>query len=211
MDITGRDDWQDGWWALAQRVPSPNHGERPHPVSIDTAVIHSISLPPGIYGGPEVLQLFANKLDWNAHPYFEGIRGIEVSTHFFIRRTGAIIQCVSIDRRAWHAGVSQWMGRTNLNDFSVGIELEGLEGERFDVQQYHSLTKLCQALQRKLPLTHIVGHEHVAPGRKQDPGAGFDWSELAVRLNWGLHDVAGLHRPQAMTPPDPQNPLAIKK
>jgi N-acetyl-anhydromuramoyl-L-alanine amidase len=188
-------DWHDGWWQPAHISPSPNFGDRPACALIDTIVLHSISLPPGQYGGPEVLALFANELDWSAHPYFQQLQGLKVSAHFFIRRTGEIIQCVATHHRAWHAGQSTWLERDNVNDYSVGIELEGLEGESFEAEQYHALARVCEAVSRECPITYIVGHEHIAPQRKQDPGAGFDWQKLALLLNWGLHAVAGLHRP----------------
>ena len=152
------------------------------PVSL--LVVHSISLPPGQYGGDAVERLFTNRLDWSAHPYFETIRGIEVSAHFLIRRDGEVVQFVSCDRRAWHAGRSHWRGREDCNDFSVGIELEGLEGELFEPAQYDSLGRLCATLAEQYPIRHIAGHQHVAPGRKRDPGDGFDWSRLRRRLGW---------------------------
>lgn len=149
---------------------------------IDLLVVHSISLPPGQYGTGCVQQLFSNQLDWDAHPYFETIRGLEVSAHFFITREGVVWQFVSCDARAWHAGASQWDGRTNCNDFSIGVELEGLEGLAFESAQYRSLGQLCQALAAHYPIAHIAGHEHIAPGRKQDPGPGFDWQRLQAPL-----------------------------
>lgn len=170
--------WRDGWYDLARHTPSPNFGPRPEEAQIDLVVIHSISLPPGVYGGPEVEALFTNTLDWDAHPYFEQIRGMEVSSHFFIRRDGSLIQFVSCDDRAWHAGRSHYRGRDNCNDDSIGIELEGLEGLSFEAAQYATLRALCQSIATHYPLAHIAGHEHVAPGRKQDPGAGFDWAVL---------------------------------
>jgi AmpD protein len=170
--------WRDGWYGLARHTPSPNFGPRPEGAQVDLVVIHSISLPPGVYGGPEVEALFTNTLDWDAHPYFAQIRGMEVSSHFFIRRDGSLIQFVSCDARAWHAGRSHYRGRDNCNDDSIGIELEGLEGSRFDTAQYQTLIRLCQAIAAHYPLAHIAGHEHVAPGRKQDPGPGFDWAVL---------------------------------
>lgn len=145
---------------------------------IDLVVLHSISLPPGEYGGPQVEQLFTNRLDWDAHPYFQRIRGMEVSAHFFIRRDGELLQFVDADARAWHAGASRWRGRDNCNDDSVGIELEGLEGQTFEPAQYRCLAELCRQLMQRYPVTHIAGHEHIAPGRKQDPGPGFDWARL---------------------------------
>ena len=183
--------WQNGWCRLAQQQPSPNFGPRPTDAQIDLMVVHSISLPPGQYGGPEILQLFANTLDWDAHPYFQQIRGLEVSAHFLIRRDGSIWQFVSCDDRAWHAGASSWRGRDNCNDDSIGIELEGLEGERFELPQYLALAELAQAIRQQYPLAHVAGHEHIAPGRKCDPGAGFDWPLLARLSGW----------PEAMFPP----------
>lgn len=176
--------WQGGWLLAARRCPSPNCGPRPEGAHIDLIVIHSISLPPGVYGGPEVEQLFTNRLDWDAHPYFQQIRGIEVSSHFFIRRDGELLQFVSTNERAWHAGASRWRGRENCNDDSIGIELEGLEGQRFDAAQYRQLQTLCEHLAQHHPIAHIAGHEHIAPGRKQDPGPGFDWAQLQQGLRW---------------------------
>ena len=147
-------------------------------------VLHSISLPPGIYGGDEVQRLFTNQLDFQAHPWFEQLRGLEVSAHFYIRRTGDLWQFVSCDDRAWHAGKSLHLGRENCNDYSVGIELEGLEGDCFEPAQYETLAGLCAAVAQNYPIAHIAGHEHVAPARKHDPGAGFDWTQLRRSLGW---------------------------
>lgn len=177
-------DWRNGWWSGARPIASPNFGPRPDGASVDLAVIHSISLPPGQYGGDAIERLFTNRLDWEAHPYFGSIRGLEVSSHFVIRRDGEVLQFVSCDARAWHAGRSCWQGREGCNDFSVGIELEGLEGEGFERAQYRALVRLLRALRRRYPITGIAGHEHVAPGRKHDPGPGFDWAALARRLGW---------------------------
>lgn len=179
--------WHDGWWSGARRIDSPNHGARPAEATVTLAVIHSISLPPGVYGGDEIERLFTNRLDWDAHPYFEQIRNAEVSAHFVIRRDGALLQFVSTARRAWHAGRSVWRGRENCNDYSVGIELEGLEGECFEPAQYAGLAGLLQALAAELPVAEVVGHEHVAPGRKRDPGARFDWLGLQARTGWAAH------------------------
>ena len=191
--------WQDGWYSFARALRSPNAGERPADALIDLIVLHSISLPPGHYGGDEVLQLFTNTLDWSAHPYFESIRGRQVSAHFFIRRNGELWQFVSCNARAWHAGRSHYRGRDNCNDDSIGIELEGLEGDAFEAAQYETLTGLCAALAQHYPVAHIAGHEHIAPGRKQDPGKGFQWAFLQRALGWPtqcfpagvtpLHDV----------------------
>ncbi len=128
--------------------------------------------------------MFTNQLDWDAHPYFGQIRGLEVSSHFYIRRDGSMWQFVSGDDRAWHAGRSEYRGRANCNDDSIGIELEGLEGERFEAAQYESLARLCKALVTQYPIAHVAGHEHIAPGRKQDPGPGFDWPLLRSLLDF---------------------------
>lgn len=177
--------WFEGWWQGARHSPSPNHGRRPPGLSTDLVVLHSISLPPGRYGGPEIEDLFLNRLDCNAHPYFDGLRGLQVSAHFLLRRDGECVQFVSVHQRAWHAGASQFQGRSGCNDFSVGIELEGLEGETFEPAQYRRLVELLRALRRTVPaLSAVVGHEHVAPGRKADPGPGFDWQALRRRLRW---------------------------
>lgn len=178
----GVSQWQDGWWSSAQRIDSPNFGERPSQSQIDLLVIHSISLPPGVYGGPEIEALFTNQLDWDAHPYFAQIRDMQVSSHFVIRRDGFLMQFVSCEKRAWHAGVSHYRGRDNCNDDSIGIELEGLEGELFASAQYDTLSVLCTELVNHYPIAHIAGHEDIAPGRKLDPGAGFDWQLLQEKL-----------------------------
>lgn len=172
--------WSSGWWCRARRVPSPNFGPRPSGQAgeVSLVVIHSISLPPGRYGGTEVEELFTNRLDWSAHPYFQGLRGLTVSAHFFVRRDGQVLQFVSTLDRAWHAGQSVWRGRSGCNDHSVGIELEGLEGHTFEPAQYRALQCLLRELAQQHPLTDVVGHEHIAPGRKRDPGPGFDWQAL---------------------------------
>ncbi|RCW74288.1 1,6-anhydro-N-acetylmuramyl-L-alanine amidase AmpD [Pseudorhodoferax soli] len=176
--------WRGGWYRFARHQPSPNFGPRPAGARIDLVVLHSISLPPGQYGGDEILALFDNRLDWEAHPYFAQIRGLQVSAHFLIRRGGELWQFVDADARAWHAGRSHWRGRDECNDDSIGIELEGLEGERFEAAQYDTLTSLCTALAQRYPIAHVAGHEHVAPGRKQDPGPGFDWAALEQGTGW---------------------------
>lgn len=177
-------EWQGGWWLPAHAVASPNYGPRPPGTAINLIVLHSISLPPGQFGGNEVQALFTNTLDWDAHPYFQQIRGLQVSAHFFIRRNGALCQFVSCDDRAWHAGASSHRGRANCNDYAIGIELEGLEGHTFEMAQYASLARLCQSLSTRYPIDAIAGHEHIAPGRKHDPGAGFDWLRLQQTLRW---------------------------
>ncbi|MDR2128432.1 MAG: 1,6-anhydro-N-acetylmuramyl-L-alanine amidase AmpD [Burkholderiaceae bacterium] len=176
--------WQQGWYRYARRLPSPNFGERPPHARVELIVVHAISLPPGEYGGDGVHQLFTNTLDWGAHPCYAALRGTEVSAHWFIRRDGALWQYVSARHRAWHAGVSRYLERDNCNDFSVGIELEGLPGRHFDAAQYESLGSLCAAIAQAHPVCAIAGHEHIAPGRKRDPGAGFDWPRLRAMLGW---------------------------
>jgi len=175
--------WHDGWYRFAAHLPSPNYGPRPANSHTDLIVLHSISLPPGQYGGNEVQQLFTNQLDWQAHPYFESIRGLTVSSHFYIRRGGELWQFVSCDDRAWHAGVSSYRGRSNCNDDSIGIELEGLEGSLFEPAQYATLATLCASILQHYPISHLAGHQHIAPGRKADPGAGFDWLHLQTALS----------------------------
>jgi AmpD protein len=174
--------WRDGWYQFASRVDSPNFGPRPTGATTDLVVLHSISLPPGQYGGDQVERLFTNRLDWDEHPYFQTIRGLQVSAHFFIRRQGELVQFVSCDNRAWHAGVSSYRGRSQCNDDSIGIELEGLEGQDFEDLQYQTLFALVAALLQHYPIAHLAGHEHIAPGRKGDPGAGFNWAQLQDAL-----------------------------
>jgi AmpD protein len=174
--------WREGWWREARAIASPNFGPRPAGTAVTLAVVHAISLPPGEYGGPQIEQLFTNRLDWDAHPYFQQIRGAEVSAHFVVRRTGELLQFVSCHQRAWHAGVSSWNGVPNCNDYSIGIELEGLEDQTFEHAQYERLAQLLTSASRRYPLRHVAGHEHVAPGRKHDPGASFDWQCLAQAL-----------------------------
>ncbi len=170
--------WRQGWYRFAAPCPSPNFGPRPAEAKIDLVVLHCISLPPGQYGGPEVQQLFTNQLDWQQHAYFQSIQGLKVSAHFFIRRDGCLMQFVSCDERAWHAGTSNYLGRDNCNDNSIGIELEGLDGALFEPAQYATLSALCTSILQHYPITAIAGHEHIAPGRKQDPGPGFDWKRF---------------------------------
>ena len=174
--------WLRGWYRQATALASPNFGPRPKAAQTDLIVIHSISLPPGEFGNGQVQRLFTNQLDWDQHPYFQSLRGLQVSTHFFITRLGQLWQFVSCDERAWHAGASHYRGRSDCNDDSIGIELEGLEGGDFEPAQYESLSHLCRALLAQYPVLHIAGHEHIAPGRKFDPGAGFDWQRLAACL-----------------------------
>ena len=174
--------WHQGWYRFAKLAASPNFEPRPTGTTIDLVVIHSISLPPGEFGNGNVQKLFANQLDWEAHPYFKAIRGLKVSAHFFISRSGELWQFVSCDDRAWHAGQSSHHGRVDCNNYAVGIELEGLEGERFEVAQYETLSALGAAIMVNYPIRYFAGHEHIAAGRKSDPGAGFNWLHLARSL-----------------------------
>lgn len=169
----------------ARHCLSPNYDARPDPNDISGIVIHSISLPPGQYGGPWIEDLFMNRLDPHAHPYFEEIHQLEVSSHLLIRREGELVQFVPFHRRAWHAGVSQWNGRERCNDFTVGIEMEGDDFSPFSVSQYQQLAKVCMALIAAYPeltVETITGHQHIAPGRKTDPGPHFDWALLRQLL-----------------------------
>jgi N-acetyl-anhydromuramoyl-L-alanine amidase len=163
-------------------VDSPNQDERPPGVEISLVVLHSISLPPGEYRGDGIERLFTNRLDPDAHPYFKEIHGIRVSAHFLVRRDGALVQFVPPARRAWHAGVSSWRGRSRCNDFSVGIELEGTDDTAFEDAQYLALARLLIDLRTKLPLRDLAAHSEIAPGRKTDPGARFDWQRLLLDL-----------------------------
>ena len=158
-----------------RRIPSPNCDRRPPGTSVNLLVIHNISLPPGQFGGQAITQLFTNTLDTRTHPYFSGLKGLRVSAHFLIRRSGETIQFVPCSRRAWHAGVSAWQGRAACNDFSIGIELEGTDSLPFSDRQYAVLIRLTRVLRRAYPLRDLVGHSDIAPGRKTDPGPAFDW------------------------------------
>ncbi|QXL83373.1 1,6-anhydro-N-acetylmuramyl-L-alanine amidase AmpD [Comamonas sp. NLF-1-9] len=171
--------WRGGWLDWARAQVSPNFDARPQGACIDLIVLHSISLPPGAYGSGAVSALFMNQLDWDAHPWYAQIRGLRVSSHFFITRKGVLWQFVDADQRAWHAGASHWRLRARCNDDAIGIELEGLEGERFEPAQYATLLRLCDALRARYPVRHIAGHEHIAPGRKNDPGPGLDWELIS--------------------------------
>ncbi len=172
----------EGWLDWAQRVESPNCDARPEDEPVRLVVIHNISLPPGEFGGDAVMRLFTNQLDWDAHPYYQGIRGLRVSAHFFIRRDGALIQFVPCSLRAWHAGQSCWQGRERCNDFSIGIELEGTDDRPFTDAQYSTLRPLLTALKQAYPIDAVVGHSDIAPGRKTDPGVCFDWRRIDASL-----------------------------
>lgn len=167
-----------GWLDHAVRIASPNCDARPADETIRLIVIHNISLPPGVFDGDAVIDLFTNQLDWDAHPYYAGIRGMRVSSHFLIRRDGRLIQFVPCGLRAWHAGDSAWHGRDCCNDFSIGIELEGSDDLPFTDVQYATLNPLIATLKRHYPIEGVAGHSDIAPGRKTDPGSYFDWSRL---------------------------------
>jgi AmpD protein len=187
QDPTPNSLWQSGWYRFAQRVDSPHFGPRPQGAHIDLVVLHSISLPPGVYGGPQVLGFLTGQGLDDSHPYFKDIQGLKVSAHFFIRRHGELIQLVSCDDRAWHAGASSYRGRADCNDDSIGIELEGLEGQTFELEQYETLNALCASIGEHYPIAHVAGHEHIAPERKNDPGVGFDWPGFKRSSGWKLH------------------------
>ena len=177
---------QDGWCLQADRVSSPNCDERPSGSAIDLLVIHNISLPPDQFGGPWISALFTNTLDIQADPYFIQLQELCVSSHFLIRRDGQLLQFVSTLKRAWHAGVSQFDGRAQCNDFSIGIELEGSDTQAFCAAQYITLGALTRVLAQRHPLRAVTGHQHIAPGRKTDPGPYFDWSRYQSEVALGF-------------------------
>ena len=164
-------------------IASPNCDDRPPGAEITLLVLHSISLPPGRYGGDAIERLFTNRLDPQAHPYFREVSSLEVSAHFLVRRDGGLVQFVPLGLRAWHAGASAWRGRSRCNDFSVGIEMEGTDESAFEALQYRRLCELIHVLRAALPLRDIAAHSDVAPGRKTDPGAHFDWARLLSGLS----------------------------
>ena len=166
----------------ARFIASPNCDERPEGSAIELLVIHNISLPPGEFGGPGIVELFTNRLDPGAHPYYREIAGRKVSAHFLIRRDGELIQFVPCSRRAWHAGESNWRGRSRCNDFSIGIELEGADDVPFEEAQYERLAELARALATQYPGVDSAGHSDIAPGRKTDPGPCFDWARYRKLL-----------------------------
>lgn len=169
----------------ARFIASRNCDERPPGSEIRLLVIHGISLPPGEFGGAGIIELFTSSLDPDAHPYYREIKDLAVSSHFLIRRDGEIIQFVPCDGRAWHAGISVWRGRSRCNDFSVGIELEGCDQRPFEDAQYAQLADLTRALEAKYPITDIVGHCDIAPGRRTDPGPHFDWARYRLMIKGG--------------------------
>ena len=178
-------DSQRAWLTGVHRVESPNADERPSDCDVDLIVVHGISLPPGRYGGGHIAQLFTNKLDPKAHPYFDTIASLKVSAHALIERDGSVTQFVAFNRRAWHAGHSCHRGRHACNDFSIGIELEGTDEEPYELVQLDRLAQICKVIMQVWPHLNrhsIVGHADIAPGRKTDPGPAFDWKEFERRL-----------------------------
>jgi len=172
----------DGRVARARYIASPNCDARPAGARIRLLLLHSISLPPGEFGGDAVERLFTNRLEAGAHPYFRGIARLRVSAHFFVRRDGGLVQFVPVQLRAWHAGTSRWRGAGRCNDFSVGVELEGVDDAAFADAQYRCLIALARALTARLPLRACAAHSEVAPGRKTDPGAHFEWARFYAGL-----------------------------
>lgn len=176
----------NGWIEQVTKVPSPNFSARPEGCSVNLLVIHNISLPPGEYGGDCIEQFFCNKLDWNAHPFFVEIKGVEVSAHILVRRNGQILQFVSFCDRAWHAGLSCFEGRSECNDYSIGIELEGTDDDDYTHAQYNVLAALTATLLEEfcaMDATRIVGHSDISPGRKTDPGPSFRWEKYRQLVN----------------------------
>lgn len=177
-------DWDAaGWCQAARRCPSPNFDARPDGCAITLLVIHNISLPAGQFGGPHIANLFTNQLDLAAHPDFQSLQGVRVSAHFLILRDGSLVQFVAAGQRAWHAGVSEFEGRSRCNDFSIGVELEGCDSLPFEMPQYSTLVNLTLCLQRRYPMEAVCGHQDIAPGRKTDPGPHFDWAGFATALH----------------------------
>jgi len=182
---------EGGDWLLgARRVESPNFDQRPPGVRVDLLVIHHISLPPGRFSGDAVERLFTNRLAPGEHPFFESLQGLRVSSHFFVRRRGEVLQFVGCDSRAWHAGVSRFRGRSRCNDFSIGVELEGSGEVPFTQAQYRRLAQLTARLAERYPLRWVAGHSDIAPGRKVDPGPRFEWARYLAGI-----EGTRLHRP----------------
>jgi len=174
-------DISHGRFKQARQIASPNFNERPEDAEVDAIIIHSISMPPGCYDGNDIDHFFCNQLDWEKDPFYDSIRGMEVSAHLLIRRSGELVQYVNLFSRAWHAGPSTLCERENCNDFAIGIELEGTDQSQFEKAQYETLAEVITALRQyfpKITKERIVGHSDIAPGRKSDPGTGFYWENL---------------------------------
>jgi len=183
--LIGKVNKQSGLLSGVRQSSSPNYNDRPLDTAIDCVVIHCIALPPRTYGGTFIEDFFTNQLDYDAHPSFADLRDLRVSAHLVIARTGTVTQYVPFDKRAWHAGVSCWQGRDNVNDYSVGIELEGCVEEPYLPAQYASLLAVIDALMGAYPqisLSRLVGHDMIAPQRKTDPGAHFNWQAVREQL-----------------------------
>lgn len=174
----------DGQLIGARQVPSLNYNQRPEQTEIQLVVVHNISLPPSQFGGGYIEQFFQNQLDWSKHPYFQTIKGMQVSAHLLILRSGEVLQFVNFNDRAWHAGRSTYLAKKECNDYSIGIELEGSDDLPFDETQYTVLAQVTAALQAAYPkiLQHLAGHSDIAPGRKTDPGPFFDWVKFRTLL-----------------------------
>ena len=168
----------------AMCAPSPNCDARPVSQGAHLLVVHNISLPPGKFGGPEIIDFFQNTLDYTSHPWLPRLEDLRVSAHFLIRRTGQVVQFVATHQRAWHAGVSRFEGRERCNDFSIGIELEGTDSTPYEPAQYEALGMLAKTLRVHHPIRAVRGHEHIAPRRKTDPGPAFDWGRFAREGQW---------------------------
>ena len=181
-----------GWCRKARRAECSNFDARPEGAEISLLVVHNISLPPGEFGGHYIEDLFANRLDCDAHPYFAQLRGLRVSAHFLIRRDGELLQFVSTHDRAWHAGASNFNGRERCNDFTIGIDMEGNDSDDYCDAQYATLAAATAALLRAHQITHVCGHQHISPDRKTDPGPGFDWMHFRSAL-------AALQNPDQLT------------
>jgi len=176
---------ENHWLTQATKVPSPNFDERPKDEELSLIVVHCISLPPGQFEGTYIDQLFCNQLNPDEHPYFKEIYQIKVSAHLLIRRCGEIVQYVAFNKRAWHAGVSEYKGKAKCNDYSIGIELEGTETQEYTEKQYQQLTTVIKTLLNRYPnlsVQHITGHSNIASGRKTDPGESFNWLWLKSNL-----------------------------
>lgn len=176
---------QQGWLVEAKRVVSPHFNQRPNNSEVSLLVIHNISLPPLNMSGTFVEQFFEGTLDFESYPELDELKDLRVSSHLYIRRNGKVIQFVPFNQRAWHAGVSQFQGQDNCNDFSIGIELAGADQIPYTGAQYESLVRVTKAIQAEFPLignSNIVGHSDIAAGRKTDPGDSFDWSRYKTLL-----------------------------
>ncbi|WP_250657625.1 1,6-anhydro-N-acetylmuramyl-L-alanine amidase AmpD [Alkalimarinus coralli] len=181
----------DGWLNGVTRVASPNFNQRPADTEINLLVIHNISLPPGEYGGDHIERFFTNQLDHSLHPFFKEIEGLKVSSHLLIKRNGEVVQFVPFNQRAWHAGLSVFQTVENCNDFSIGIELEGEDDVPYTSHQYSVLADITRSLMAEYPaisMDRIVGHQHISPGRKTDPGAAFDWTGYFAQVSDGTGD-----------------------